>query len=258
MSNKKHIVTQTYSSAAAIVEYVKQTYAIEYSNSGMVQLLERLGFVYKKTKLVPGKADPEQQLEFLDEYRRLKEEMGQDDKILFMDGVHPQHNPVSSYAWILQGQEKEIPTNTGRKRINVNGAVEIENFDTIAREDERINAQSTIELLKQIEEAYPAAPSIYIIADNARYYRAQIVSEFLKTSRIQFKFLPPYSPNLNLIERLWKFLKKKVINNCYYESYDIFRKTVMEFLENTAIHRDELATLLTENFEITGTQFSKT
>ena len=84
VSNKKHIVTQTYSSAAAIVEYVKQTYAIEYSNSGMVQLLERLGFFYKKTKLVPGKADPEKQLEFLDEYHRLKEEMGQDDKILLL------------------------------------------------------------------------------------------------------------------------------------------------------------------------------
>ena len=184
--------------------------------------------------------------------------MDSDDELLFMDGVHPQHNPVSSYAWILKGQEKEVPTNTGRKRININGALNIKNYDTIAREDEPINAQSTIELLKQIEDAYPTAPNIYIIADNARYYRAQMVGEFLKKSRIQFKFLPPYSPNLNLIERLWKFLKKKVINNCYYESYDVFKNTVMGFFENIANYHDELVTLLTEKFQTIGTQFSKT
>jgi len=180
------------------------------------------------------------------------------DELLFMDGTHPQHNPISSYAWILKGKEKEIPTNTGRKRININGAINIKNYDAIAREDERINAQSTIELLKQIESAYTDAPTIYIIADNARYYHAKMVSEFLQTSRIQFKFLPPYSPNLNLIERLWKFLKKEVINSCYYESYDIFKKTVMAFFENIKDYHDELATLLTEKFQIIGTQFSKT
>ena len=255
---KDHIVTNTYSSSAAIVEYVKQTYAILYSNSGMVHLLERLGFVYKKTKLVPGKADAEKQQEFLQEYHELKEQMGPNDELFFMDGLHPQHNPVSSYAWILKGQEKEVPTNTGRKRIKINGALNIKNYEAISREDERINAQSTLELLKQIDYAYPDASTIYVIVDNARYYRAKIVSEFLKTSRIQFKFLPSYSPNLNLIERLWKSLKKKVINNCYYESYDIVKKTVMDFFENIKDYHDELATLLTEKFQITGTQFSKT
>ena len=148
--------------------------------------------------------------------------------------------------------------NTGRKQININGAINIDNYEVVAREDERINAQSTIELFKQIEEAYPSASNIYVIADNARYYRAQIVSEYLKTSRIQFKFLPPYSPNLNLIERLWKFLKKKVINSYYYESYDIFKKTVMNFFENIKDYHDELQTLLTEKFQLIGAQISKT
>ena len=255
---KKHIANTIYSSSGAINKYVKETYGIEFSDSGMVDLLNRLGFVYKKTKLVPGKADAEKQREFLQEYQQLKEQMNSNDELLFMDGVHPQHNPISSYAWIEKGKEKEVPTNTGRKRINSNGAINITNYDAIAREDARINAQSTIALLKQIEAAYPDASNIYIIADNARYYRAQIVSKFLETSHIQFKFLPSYSPNLNLIERLWKFLKKKVINSCYYESYDIFRKTVMNFFENIKDYHNELATLLTEKFHITGTQFSKT
>ena len=166
--------------------------------------------------------------------------------------------PSPAMRGIPKGEEKEVPTNTGRRRININGAININNFEAIAREDGRINAQSTIELLKQIEAAYPNASNIYIILDNARYYHAQIVSQFLKKSLIRFKFLPSYSPNLNLIERLWKFLKKKVINSCYYESYDIFKKTVMAFFENIKDYHDELATLLTEKFQITGTQFSKT
>ena len=254
---KDHIAKNTYSSSAAIVEYVKQTYGTTYSSPGMVHLLERLGFVYKKTKLVPGKADTQKQEQFIQEYHQFRAKMNSDDELLFIDGTHPQHNPVSSYAWILKGQEKEVPTNTGRKRININGALNIDSYEAVVREDERINAQSTIELFKQIEDAYPLASTIYVIADNARYYRAQIVSEYLENSRIQFKFLPPYSPNLNLIERLWKFLKKEVINSTYYEAYDIFKKKVMEFFENIKDYREELKTLITENFQIIGTQISK-
>ena len=99
-----------YSSSGAILKYVKETYGIQFSDSGMVNLLKRLGFVYKKTKLVPGKANADKQREFLKEYRQLKKQMDSNDKLLFMDGVHPQHNPISSYSWIPKGEEKEVPT----------------------------------------------------------------------------------------------------------------------------------------------------
>ncbi len=122
----------------------------------MVHLLNRLGFVYKKTKLVPGKADPVKQQKFIQEYEKLKEQMKPKYELLFMDGVHPQHNPISSYGWIPKGQEKEVPTNTGRKRININGAKNIKNYDVIARQDPTINAQSTILLFQEIEHAYPS------------------------------------------------------------------------------------------------------
>ena len=255
---KDHISLNTYHCSSTIIEHVKKIYSIEYSNTGMLHLLKRLGFVYKKTKLVPGKANAEKQQEFLQEYQRLKKQMNSNDELLFIDGTHPQHNPISSYAWILKGREKEVPTNTGRQHININGAININNYDAIVRDDERINAQSTIQLFKQIEKSYPRAPTIYIIADNARYYRAKIVSEYLETSRIKIKFLPAYSPNLNLIERLWRFLKKKIINDCYYETYEIFKKNVMDFFKNIKDYYNELRSLLNEKFEIIGSQFSKT
>ena len=77
-----------------------------------------------------------------------------------------------------------------------------------------------------------------------------MVSEFLKTSKIQLVFLPPYAPNLNLIERLWKFMKKKVLYNQYYEKFSEFRKAMLKFFENMEEYESELSTLLTNNFRI--------
>ncbi len=94
---------------------------------------------------------------------------------------------------------------------------------------ESINAQSTITLFKALEAKNPDAAVIHIIADNARYYRANMVTEFLKTSKIKVHFLTAYSPNLNLIERFWKFFKKKVLYNKYYETYDNFNRAILDF-----------------------------
>ncbi|WP_169703720.1 transposase [Candidatus Kuenenia stuttgartensis] len=86
-------------------------------------------------------------------------------------------------------QKEGIPSNTGRKRINLNGAIDIETFEVTIREDESINAQSTIKLFHEIESRYAQAGTIYIISDNAKYYRSKLVKEYLANSRIKIKFL---------------------------------------------------------------------
>jgi len=172
---KDHVEKNTYHSAAAIAHYVENTYEIKYSVKGMVHLLKRIGFTYKKTRLIPGKAKAKKQRQFIREYQELRANKGEKDEILFMDGTHPHHNPLASYAWILKGKEKEIPTNTGRKRINLNGAINIDDFDVTIRDDDWINGQSTVELFKQIEAKYPNAQTIHIIADNAKYYHCELL-----------------------------------------------------------------------------------
>jgi transposase len=87
--------------------------------------------------------------------------------------------------------------------------------------------------------------------DNAKYYRSQIVKEFLeKNQRIQFVFLPPYSPNLNIIERLWRFFKKKTTYNKYYEKFAVFKEICLNFFENISDYKSELESLMTENFQL--------
>lgn len=236
--------------AKSIVAYVEDRWGIRYTESGMTDLLHRLGYVYKKPKLVPGKADAKAQQAFLEDYEKLKQARAKDDVILFMDAVHPQHNPVMASGWIKRGQDFQILTNTGRKRLNINGAIDLDGFHLTLRYDDTINADSTLKLFEQIEAAYPEAGKITVICDNARYYRSKQVKAYLQTSRIELMFLPPYAPNLNLIERLWKFFKKNILYNRYYETFDAFKKACTDFFENLEEHQEPLHSLLTENFQI--------
>ncbi len=251
-----HLEQNTYLTVEAVIAHVEETYDVLYSVSGMTDLLHRLKFTYKKSKLVPAKADKEKQEHFLKQLEELRASKGKDDPILYMDGVHPQHNTMLAYGWIKKGQDNIIKSNTGRQRININGALDAETHAVITREDERINAQSTIALLEQVEAAYPLAAIIYVICDNARYYRSKLVGQFLETSKIQLVFLPSYSPNLNLIERLWKFMKKQVLYNKYYEKFDVFKQTTLGFFENIQLYKSELDSLLTNNFRVLNAESS--
>jgi transposase len=249
-----HLRVNTYLTVEAVIDYVAKHYTVCYSMSGMTQLLHRLNFTYKKSKLVPAKADAEKQKQFLKELEILRENKNENDPVLYMDGVHPQHNTMLAYGWIKKGENNIIKSNTGRQRININGALDSDTLQVIVRDDERINALSTIELLKKIELAYPLAVNIFTICDNARYYRSKLVQEFLLTSKIKLVFLPSYSPNLNLIERLWKFMKKKILYNKYYEKFEDFKKATLGFFDNIEQFKDELNTLLTQNFNILDAQ----
>lgn len=246
----EHLQQTTYLTTEEIIAYVEQTYHVVYSTSGMTALLHRLKFTYKKSKLIPAKADKEKQEQFLRDLENIRESKGKNDPILYMDGVHPQHNTMLAYGWIKKGKNNVLKSNTGRQRVNINGALDSETHEVIVRDDASINAISTIELLKQIELVYPLAMVIYIICDNAKYYRSHMVREYLTTSRIQLLFLPTYSPNLNLIERLWKFMKKKILYNKYYEKFSLFKEVTLGFFENIDEYKQELSSLLTNNFQI--------
>lgn len=248
---KEHISNNLYSKAMDIVYYIKMKYGVDFTPEGLVITLHRLGFSYKKTKVRPAKADSKKQEDFVEEYKRLRENLRKDEKIMFVDAVHPTHNVMPAYAWILTGTEKEVKSNTGRERVNINGAYSPCDNEIIVREDETINAQSTIELFKMIEKKNIELKTIYIILDNAKYNRSKLVKEYLLNSRIKLIFLPSYSPNLNLIERLWKYFKKNVLYNKYYENVEDFRKAIIDFFEFEVKDKAyELKSLMTENFHI--------
>ncbi len=216
----------------------------------MISLLHRLNFVYKKPRLVPGKANADSQESFLKDLKMLEEQLSETDQLVYLDGVHPQHNSKPSYGWFKKGDKALLKANSGRQRININGGLNANNLEVTTIVADSINAQSTMSLFQKLEEQYPHAKRIIAICDNASYYRSKLVTEYLKNSRIEIKFLPPYSPNLNLIERLWRFMNTKIRNNQYYEKFVEFKTATLSFFENISTFKEELKSLLSKKFHI--------
>ena len=148
--------------------------------------------------------------------------------------MHPQHNVAAAKAWIKKGKQKRIPTNTGRKRLNINGVLNLEEMQTVVHYAERLNAQTTRELFDKVQAAYPDKKKIHLIVDNARYYRNKELQGYLRKRkcRIKIHWLPPYSPNLNFIERLWHFLKKEIIGTKRRQTFKEFEQDVKAFFDN--------------------------
>lgn len=244
-----HLESQIFLSTKDIILYIKKKFGVEYTVSGVTKLLKKMNFSYKKPKAVPGKADKKKQEDFIAIYNRLK----RDGKIYFSDSTHPQYNPVISYGWFKKGVEFDVFTNTGRHRLNINGALCLDNMDIISRSCERVNGDSICNLLKAIRFKNPEEEKLYLILDNAPFNRSKKVRELAKELGIKLQYLPPYSPNLNPIERLWKFFKKKTLYNQYFNTFEEFSKSCMDFFRYARKYRSELDTLLTDNFRVMGT-----
>lgn len=253
---RQELNTTLYTDSKQIAEWITSRWQINYTPAGVVDLLNRIGFTYKQTKCVPCEGDAEKQHSFIEKLEHLLEQTTDNKSVIyFADGVHPTHNTRSTHAWIEKGTEREQPTVSGRDRININALLNAQiPTDVIAIECKSVNSQSTKQLYEQVLKVNPDKKTIYIISDNAKYYRNKELLEWTQTTKIVPIFLPPYSPNLNLIERLWKFLRKEKINTCFYRTKEKFRQAILEFFENIGRYQNELASLLTLNFHVRNSQ----
>jgi len=246
----EHLDANLYVDVKPIIGYVKEQYGVKYSVSGMRDLLHRIGFTYKQTKAVPSRADEQSQQAFLEE--RLPEllaevEAGQAE-LYYADGTHPTHNTKTGRGWIRKGEDFAIDCNSGRKRVNINGAVRATKPEHLVYDvTDSINAQSTQRLCRQLLRKHPGK-TIYLVCDNARYNRCNWLQEWARDQRIEFVLLPAYSPNLNLIERLWRLLRQEAINSMYYATYREFRHGIIDFLDNAKKYKTAIRSLLTLNF----------
>jgi transposase len=234
----------------SVIQFVKEHFDVCYSASGMRDLLHRLNYVYKKPKLVPGNPDVDAQELFAEQYDDFMLSKPDDVEVVFVDAVHPEHNALAAYGWIKRGETRELKTNSGRQRLNLHGAINAETHETIIIESDTVDSCSTLTLLTAIENQYPAASSIKVILDNAKYHYSKVVREYIATSRIDLVFLPSYSPNLNLIERLWGFFKKKVLYNTYYAHVGAFREACIKFFRGIDRYSSEIANFMTADFHI--------
>jgi len=217
--------------------------------------LNRIGLRRLKTGSLPGghkgnTAEKQvEQKEFLDNELtpRLEEAKNGNRVVLFTDAAHFVHGAFMSYIWCFV--RVFVGTPPGRKRFNVLGAINAVDMTlTTVENDTYINAKSVCKLLHKLYWLYLGKP-ITLVLDNARYQKCKLVRRYAKILGIELLFLPPYSPQLNLIERLWKFVKKKVLHGKYYAEFKDFKNALQQFLVNLNYVKDELKSLLVWNFQ---------
>ena len=246
---KKHLEEKTYLYVKDICQYVSQAFGKKYSNSAMRRWLHRNNFRYKKPQAVPAKMDEAAQEKFIEQYRALKASLKENDVIYFVDSCHPQHQTRLSYGWITKGVRKAEKMTARQKRVNLIGAINLANYQIQSRQVDWVNAESIPVFLKQLIAANPLAKTIHIIWDNAGYHKSKDILSFISTTNIKLHYLPPYSPNLNPIERLWKIMHENVTYNRYYAKFADFTEGIVDFFRNIEQHASVIRSRINDNFQ---------
>lgn len=237
----------TLAEAAARIEELT---GISRSLTQIGQFLKKLGLRRYKVGQIPAKADPDKQQAFLEEELepRLEAARNKQRHVFFVDAAHFVLQPFLGFLWSFVRLFIKAPA--GRQRFNVLGALHAttRQLVTVTNSD-TVNAHTVAALLHQLADSFADLP-ITLVLDNVRYQHCQFIKDLAATLPIELLFLPPYSPNLNLIERLWKFVKKKCLYSEYYEAFKDFKQAIEDCLaEVSGKYQTELASLLTLNFQ---------
>lgn len=238
----------------AIGAWIEKEFDIAYQGrSGLIALLHRLGMEHRKPKAVSRKLDTAKQAAFIKAYEDLLNHLADDEAVLFGDAVHPTHGIRPVGCWGPKDTKIAVEQTSGRQRLNIHGAVDLETGQTRMLEAVTVDAISTIMLLTAIEAMYPDKRLIHLFLDNARYHHAKLVQAWLARPecRIKLHFVPAYCPHLNPIERLWGLMHKHITHNRCYERFADFRDAMLTFLrEEVPENWDTYCDAVSDNFRI--------
>ncbi|MCP4121136.1 MAG: IS630 family transposase [Bacteroidetes bacterium] len=248
----EHLAEHTYHHTHQIVAYVMEHFGVQYSVPGMNKWLHHNGFSYKMPKGVPHKFDEAKQQVFIETYESLKAACGEDESILFIDAVHPTQATKITHGWIRKGQDKLLETTGSRSRLNIIGALNLSDIGaTVVSDYESINSENIVRFFCQLRESYPLTHKLHIILDGAGYHRSDLVKDAAFVLNIELHYLPPYSPNLNPIERLWKVMNEKSRNNVYFKSKRDFKEAIDQFFTVTLPEiAGSLTSRINDNFQV--------
>jgi transposase len=250
---KEEVATGRFLTAQQVCDWVAATFRVTYSARGMRGLLHRSGVSYHKATGFFWKADPDKQEAFLQTHERQRRQAdGRKTRRYFVDACHPVWGVELLYCcWLLVGQRLLVGVGGGRKRLNILGAYcpDDQEYLDIRLARDNINSQQFVNLLRLLRASHPETTRFILYLDNARYYHTEVVKEWLaRHPEFHLEPVPAYSPNLNLIERLWKFLRRKAFTR-WHPSFEAMQAAVSEVLDHLEEYRDELVTLMTEKFQ---------
>jgi len=234
--------------------WIARECGLEYEGrSGLIALLHRLGMEHRKPTAISRKLDPAKQAVFIRSYEALLNRLPADEAVMFADAVHPTHAVRAVGCWAPKDIPVAITQSSGRERLNIHGAIDLETGNTRMLDVLVVNAASTIMLLMAIEAMYPGKRLIHVFLDNARYHHAKLVQQWLARPecRIRLHFIPSYCPHLDPIERLWGLMHRHCTHNKCYAGFKDFTRALLTFLRekvprNWHVYCDQV----TDNFRV--------
>ena len=250
---KAHFSNTPPRNADEVCAHILAEYGQSYCSSGAAKLMSRLGFEYRKPQVLPTRAAEAAQEAFIAAYEALMRRLDDDEMVVFSDAVHPTHQSRPAHGWFPKDQKTAIKASSGRKRLNIQGAIDLETFQFTFVEAEKINARTTRQMLEKLELANPSMTAIHVFVDNARYHHAKVLQPWLNAPdrRVKLHFLPPYAPHLNPIERLWGVMHKWVTHNRHYATFNQFADAIMGFFRQTLPDKwHEFRDTVTDNFRV--------
>jgi transposase len=234
--------------------WIEKEFGIAYeSRSGLVALLHRLDMAYRKPKAVSSKLNPGKQAAFIRKYEDLLNHLDADEVVLFGDAVHPTHAVRPVGCWAPKDTAIAVEQTSGRQRLNIHGAIDLETGNTRMLDVPTVDAASTIQLLIALQALYPRKRVIHLFLDNARYHHAKLVQAWLAQPgcRIRLHFIPAYCPHLDSIERLWGLMHRHITHNRCHKTFADFRDAILTFLRDEVPKNWHLyCDRVTDNFRV--------
>jgi transposase len=258
---KSQVSTGSFRNSDQIRHWIEATFAVRYSSTAVKDLLKRVGVSYHKVSGFLWKADPDKQHAFVKRVARHQREAKRPDaprsRRYYVDACHPVWGLDLVYCcWLLVGQRFLVGMGSGRKRLNILGAYCPDDHEYIDYRLTRdnINGVQFVNFLRLLRSMHPETERFILYVDGARYYDSPVVKEWLKRHQeFHLSQIPAYSPNVNLIERMWKFMRAKALCR-WHKTFEDMQAAVSEVLDHLEDYRGELRTLMTEQFHIIDKQ----
>jgi transposase len=258
---KEKVSTGCFRNSDQIRQWLFDTFGVSYTPSGVKDLLRRIGVSYHKVTGFLWKADPDEQQAFVKRVARHQREAKRPDaprtRRYYVDACHPVWGLDLVYCcWLLLGQRFLVGMGSGRKRLNILGAYCPDDHEYIDYRLTRdnINGEQFVNFLRLLLSTHPQTERFVLYVDGARYFKSPVVKEWLRRHpQFHLSRIPAYSPNVNLIERMWKFMRAKALCR-WHKTLEDMQAAVCQVLDHLEDYGGELRTLMTETFHIIDRQ----
>jgi transposase len=254
---KAKVSTGCFRNSDQIRHWIQATFSVSYSSSGVKELLKRIGVTYHKVTGFLWKADPDKQHAFVQRVARHQRAAKRQDaprtRRYYVDACHPVWGlDLVFCCWLLLGQRLLVGMGSGRKRLNILGGYCPDDHEYVDYRLTRdnINGEQFINFMRLLRSLHPETEKFILYVDGAKYYDSAVVKAWLKRHpEFHLSQIPAYSPNVNLIERMWKFLRAKALSR-WHQTFEDMQAAVSEGLDHLEDYRGELQTLMTEKFHL--------